>query len=169
MIAAPHLRLRYSRDRAIYAPGTVIGRCRIRTTRGREFENWRRLGLLPKRDYRVLVHPDEMRRALPTFDGAPLLLDHPDHPRSRPVGEVFNVRMDGCWIIGDVDVTDPEAADMVRSGERRELSIGFGQQTDWTPGHVGGRRYDGIARDICGRHVALVEQGRAGPEAAIYL
>lgn len=36
-----------------------------------------------------------------------------------------------------------------------------------TPGSFQGECYDGVMRDMIGDHMALVKEGRAGPEVAV--
>ena len=50
---------------------------------------------------------------------------------------------------------------------KHQLSVGYHADLDETPGSWRGERYDAVQRNIRGNHLAIVDQGRAGPAAAI--
>lgn len=50
---------------------------------------------------------------------------------------------------------------------KKELSIGYVCEYDFTPGVFNGERYDLVQRKIRGNHVALVGEGRSGPDIAV--
>lgn len=99
-----------------------------------------------------------------------------DHPRSGLVGTdsgraqgwtLEGVRRDGDLVVGSLMVTDPALVKAVESG-KHALSVGYEVVYDATPGvdPVYGR-YDGVQRGIRGDHLAVVDVGRAGPEARV--
>ena len=51
--------------------------------------------------------------------------------------------------------------------EKRELSLGYSCVYEWTPGVFEGQPYDAIQRKLRGNHLALVREGRMGPEVAV--
>lgn len=53
------------------------------------------------------------------------------------------------------------------AADKKELSCGYRCRYDWTPGTFEGQAYDVVQRDIRGNHLALVNQGRMGPEVAV--
>lgn len=53
------------------------------------------------------------------------------------------------------------------AGGKRELSLGYRCVYDWTPGIYEGTRYDVVQRQIRGNHLALVREGRMGPDVAV--
>lgn len=49
-----------------------------------------------------------------------------------------------------------------------ELSPGYiCLEWDWTPGEFNGQKYDVVQRKLRGNHLALVEEGRTGPDVAV--
>jgi hypothetical protein len=50
---------------------------------------------------------------------------------------------------------------------KRELSCGYRCRYEATPGTYKGQAYDYIQREIRGNHLALVDEGRMGPEVAV--
>ena len=56
--------------------------------------------------------------------------------------------------------------DLIESG-KRELSIGYRCIYDIVSGIYEGQHYDAIQRQIRGNHIALVEEGRSGPDIAV--
>ena len=64
-------------------------------------------------------------------------------------------------------VWDRAAIDAIEDGSFRELSCAYRYDPDFTPGSYEGTPYDFIMRNIRGNHVALVEEGRAGPDVVV--
>lgn len=60
-----------------------------------------------------------------------------------------------------------EAMAQLLAADKKELSCGYRCKYDWTPGEFDGVRYDCVQREIRGNHLALVENGRMGPEVAV--
>ena len=127
-----------------------------------------------RREYRP---PDEVFRAdsLETLVGAPLTDDHPAEgavttsnadalSRGMLIGEP---RRDGDFVAATIVVTSaPVIAKMQRG--KVELSCGYEVDLDETPGLTPeGERYDAVQRNIKYNHVALVDVGRAGPQARV--
>lgn len=52
-------------------------------------------------------------------------------------------------------------------GGKKELSLGFGCRYEFAPGVFNGQNYDAIQREIRGNHLALVKEGRMGPEVRV--
>jgi hypothetical protein len=140
---------------------------------GEEIPGWQSLGLDPRREYRLLRHPDELRKAARTFDGLPVLSMHRPigadaHPRELVVGTVgTDVKFAGPYLVGSVVVWDQHSISAIENGEKRELSCGYHYRPVMTPGVFEGRRYDGVMRDIVGNHVALVGSGRVGSDCRL--
>ncbi len=128
--------------------------------------------------------PDEAFRAdsLDTFTGVPLTNGHPppnpnlhgaqlldaENTRDFQVGHVVGTpRRDGDMVRADMLITDAAAIDDLRAG-RAQLSCGYLADVDPTPGVTpDGQHYDAIQRNVRGNHVALVAEGRAGPQARV--
>jgi len=134
-----------------------------------------------KRELRL---PDEVfcTDSLASFQLAPLTNDHPGenltsrNTKKYQVGSVSDVRADdGKFVEATIQITDDDAIKEVESG-KKELSCGYHCDLEESPGITNGingiengLRYDAIQRNIRGNHVAIVKNGRAGPEAALRL
>lgn len=127
-----------------------------------------------RREYRP---PDEVFNsdALASFSLLPLTLHHPPEPVTAEnvaqyevgtVGET--VKQDGKFVAATVVVKRADAIKAVLDGTQ-ELSCGYECEIEFTPGEAGGQKYDAIQRSIRGNHVAIVPQGRAGPEVRMKL
>ena len=81
------------------------------------------------------------------------------------IGE--DVYYDAPYLRGNLKLFSESAKGLVRSGVKRELSPGYRFRADWTPGVWDGQQYDAIQRDIRANHLALVEEGRTGPDVAV--
>jgi hypothetical protein len=64
-------------------------------------------------------------------------------------------------------VWDEDYIKRIDTGEQRELSCGYRYVADMRPGEINGEKYDGRMTEIVGNHVALVAQGRAGPDVIV--
>ena len=86
------------------------------------------------------------------------------------IGEA--IRFDSPYVRGNLKVwseamarkIDPPAGSGVR---KKELSLGYGCALDWTPGTFGGVNYDVVQRRLRANHLALVKEGRMGPDVAV--
>ncbi|NTJ46902.1 DUF2213 domain-containing protein [Agrobacterium rhizogenes] len=69
-------------------------------------------------------------------------------------------------LYGNLKVFSGALADLIEAG-KRELSCGYRCTYDWTPGVWNGQPYDAVQRNIRGNHIALVKNGRMGPDVAV--
>ncbi|EKD7276098.1 DUF2213 domain-containing protein [Salmonella enterica] len=141
---------------------------------GREIPNAEQLGLDPDRIYRLWRHPDELKKAAPTFNNIPVLCIHtPDFPGDPPreyrVGTTHSgSEFNDPYLDNGLSVWDDSAIAGIETDEQKELSSSYQYVADMTPGVTpNGEPYDGIMRDIIGNHVALVEKGRAGSDVLV--
>ena len=75
-------------------------------------------------------------------------------------------RFDGQYVRSNIKVYSSKMAADLRAG-KKELSLGYQCRIEWTPGHFDGQRYDCIQRDLRANHLALVTEGRMGPDVAV--
>lgn len=125
----------------------------------------------------VLVHRPESEvfspRALASFEGKPLTIDHPaedvtpENWKELAVGHIQNVRrgspdkgQQSDLVYADIVITRADAIGAVRNG-LRELSCGYDAEYEAIRPGVGRQIH------ITGNHVALVEHGRAGARCRI--
>jgi len=81
------------------------------------------------------------------------------------IGE--NVYFDGEYLRANIKCFAEALAQLIQSG-KRELSAGYRCVYEYAPGVApDGTAYDYVQRRIRGNHVALVDEGRCGPEVAV--
>jgi hypothetical protein len=113
------------------------------------------------------------KAAVQSFIGKPVTDDHPteavtaDNWRKHARGTVMGAIRDGDYVAFDLLLTDADAIAKVDAG-KRELSNGYAagiEFGDFTA--PDGTKCVARQTSIRGNHVALVDQGRAGPECRI--
>lgn len=72
----------------------------------------------------------------------------------------------GDYVKVSLNLTNKDAIEEVETG-KAQLSCGYSCDLEHTPGEFNGERYDAIQKNIHYNHLAIVDQGRAGPEARI--
>jgi hypothetical protein len=137
-------------------------------------QNGKQLALDPNKVYKLYRDPEELRAAADTFKKLQLLLVHAPVTAKSPKTEVTvgcvgsAVAFDGTYLTADLAVWTDEAIALIESGKQAQLSPSYRYRADMTPGvSPDGVAYDGVMRDIMGNHVALVEQGRQGPDVYV--
>lgn len=68
---------------------------------------------------------------------------------------------------GNLKIFSDDLSGLIDSGEKKELSVGYGCIYEVTSGVWNGNRYDAIQRRIRGNHLASVKEGRMGPDVAV--
>lgn len=140
---------------------------------GREIPGWQELGLEAERVYQMLRDPVELERAVATANNIPLLLVHKpvsanDHDHGITVGTVGSAAVwNSPYIDNCLAIWTQEAIDVVESEEQKELSPAYHYRPDMISGTFNGVDYDGVMRDIVFNHVALVTEGRQGPDVVV--
>ncbi len=150
-----------------------ISKANVCPYHGREIPDWQALGLDPDRVYQLYRDPDELARAATTFNNLPLLSEHlPVVPEELPEGLIIGSTGDDAtfeapYLRNSLVIWCGAHQQAIDANRKRELSCGYRYRADMTPGHSLGVPYDGVMRDIIGNHVALVVEGRAGPDVLV--
>ena len=158
-----HLRVEFSR----------ISKANVCGYKGYEIPRAKELGLIPDKTYYLLRDPRELAKAADTFTGKPLLIRHVPIDADLPsqslwVGTVGAVSWEAPYLVTrPLMVLTQEAIDLIESEKQRELSAGYRYDAQMSPGTYGGQRYDGIMVNIRGNHVAIVSEGRVGPDVHV--
>lgn len=140
---------------------------------GSEIPSADRLGLDPARRYRLLRDPVELERAASTFNGKPVLWSHKpvsadDHPEELVVGASGNeAEFTKPYLRNSLVIWPAYASRAIENDQQKEISCGYQYRADMTPGTYEGQPYDGVMRDIVGNHIAIVTEGRAGPDVVV--
>lgn len=175
MDRAPSAR-RIDVDGRLHLDVSHISKANVCPYYGREIPGWRQLGLDPKRIYRLLRDPAELARAAETFNNIPILsqhvpvhaLDDDGHQPGLVVGSTgTDALFTHPYLDNSLVIWARDAIAGIQSNRKRELSSAYRYTPDMTAGTYDGLPYDGVMRDIIGNHVALVIEGRAGPDVVV--
>lgn len=175
-------------DGRLHVSVTNISKANVCPYLGREIPGWQGLGLDPDRIYSLLRCPVELAAAAPTFNNLPILdvhmpVDAYDEDNHRPEIVIGSTGTDAAFVdpylqnsavvwsrsaIDDIEAAIRAAGQGRESDQgKREWSCAYRYTPDMTPGIFDGLPYDGVMRNIIGNHVALVKEGRAGPDVMI--
>ncbi len=112
-----------------------------------------------------VFHTDAMK----SLAHRPITNDHPPEMvdarnwRKFAVGSIGDtIARDGEYVRVPTTLMDGETIAAVKAG-KRELSVGYHADIDWTPGEFNGERYDARMVNIRGNHLAVVDTARGGP------
>lgn len=140
---------------------------------GAEIPRHAELGLNPGRIYMLYRDAKELAAAAPTYNNKPLMAEHIGVSATNPhkyyvVGTASNFRFEHPYLKAYVTVWDGEAIKDIDTEEKRELSAGYRYDVDMSPGtSPEGVQYDGVMRNLRANHVALVKEGRCGPDVLV--
>ncbi len=160
-------------DGRLHVEITNISKAAVNPYYGREIPEWQSLGLNPDRVYQLLRDPQELEKAVATFNNIPLLNKHVpfDVGTYDPEDVVGSTGTDAVFeapfLRNSLVVWDALAIAGVKTGDQEELSSAYRYDADMTPGVFENQPYDGVMRNIRGNHIALVEKGRAGPDVVV--
>lgn len=141
---------------------------------GREIPGYIEQGLDPDQIYYGYRSAEELEKSKDMFNGMPLLIIHKQDSAHAPLKEdrVGSIGTSPVWDSPYLDnaliVTDQSAIEAIDSKKLKEISCGYFFDPDFTPGEFNGVAYDFVMRNIRGNHVALVKEGRAGPEVSVH-
>lgn len=160
-------------DGRLHVEQVNISKATVNPYRGDEIPDWKRLGLVADKVYNLLRHPDELAAAAASFNNLPLLSEHipvtadEHHPRIVVGSTGSDVVFEDDYLKSSIVVWVRDSIDRIEDGSQKELSSAYRYRADMTPGVWRGLHYDGVMRDIVGNHVALVDEGRAGPDVVV--
>nr|DAK80896.1 MAG TPA: hypothetical protein [Caudoviricetes sp.] len=163
----------YDEDGRLHVETSNISKATVNPYYGSEIPNHDKLGLEPKKVYYMLRDPEELEKAVQTFNNLPLLSKHIPVSADEPQKDVIvgttgsDAKFEDGYLKCSLAVWDSEAIAGIESGEQMELSSAYRYTADMTAGEFNGMRYDGVMRDIVGNHVALVDVGRAGRDVVV--
>lgn len=163
----------YDSDGRLHLELTHISKATINPYLGREIPEFAALGLEAEKVYQLFRDPDELAKAAPTANGIPVLIEHipvsaDDHQPDSVVGATgTNAVFNAPYLDVALVVWAKDAINRIESGEQKELSSAYRYRPDMRPGEWQGQKYDGVMRDLAFNHVALVQNGRAGPDVVV--
>ncbi|HIE4429989.1 TPA: DUF2213 domain-containing protein [Burkholderia multivorans] len=140
---------------------------------GREIPEWDVLGLDPDRVYNVFRPPEELQKAVETFNNLPILATHKHVSADDPKKDLIigttgsNAKFDGEYLTNDLAFWDGQYIAKIENDEQRELSSSYRYKPVIKSGTYNGAQYDIVMTDIRGNHVATVVEGRVGPDVLV--
>lgn len=131
--------------------------------------------LIPDKIYNVFRSEEELKKAetIQSLNGVPLQLEHHDDTAEKPAQytRIGATGTDACfefpYLSNSLHFFNQKAIDLIESGEKCELSIGYDCEIHKENGEYMGQPYDFVQRNIKIQHVALVECGRAGADVKV--
>jgi len=132
----------------------------------------------PNKVYFLLRDPEELAAGAGTFNGIPITYVHEplssEDLATDPEKKEIVVGATGTdaifvkpYLQNSLVVWDAAAIKRIDTREQVELSCAYRWVLDMTPGTYEGVAYDGVMRKLRGNHVALVDEGRAGPDVLV--
>lgn len=139
---------------------------------GREIPNWVEQGLDPDKIYYGYRPAEEIKKAIKSWDGLPLLLGHARESAKNPTRQrIGSVGTSGRWSapygINSLAFNEQKGIDAVESGEAMQISPSYRYRPEFVSGVFNGERYDFIMRDLEGNHWAIVPVARGGPDLVV--
>lgn len=165
---------RYDADGMLHVSRTPISKANVCIYYGREIPGSEALGLEPDKAYRLLRDPEELRKAVSTFNNKPILNRHVgvsvvNPPKDAIIGSTGEVAdFDGTYLSNSMVIWDVDSIMGIETERQKENSSSYRYRLDMTPGEYEGEAYDGVMRDIVCNHVAIVPSGRAGSDVFVY-
>ena len=160
-------------DGRLHVSITPISKANICGYYGREIPGAADMGLDPDRKYNLLRDPLELAKAASTFNGLPVMRRHvatsaADHKTEDTIGATgTDAAFEPPYLKNSIVIWPAEDIEQIEADLKKELSCGYRYRADMTPGTYEGEAYDGVMREIVGNHVALVREGRAGPDVVV--
>lgn len=164
----------FDQDGMMHIKRTPITKACINGYYGKEIPGSESMGLDPNKLYKMLRCPEELKKAAPSFNRKPLLNTHLPFLASAPPKDAVvgatgeDAEFDHPYLYNSMVDWDSVSIAGIDSGQQREISSSYRYRADMTPGVYNGEEYDGVMRDIVCNHVAIVPDGRAGPDVLVY-
>ena len=140
---------------------------------GAEIPGAEELGLDPNKTYNLYRDADELAAAAATSNGKPVLLEHIADTADDPQRDIRcgSTGTDAVWNAPYLDNTlviwDGDAQALIANDEQSELSCCYHYDVIMEPGEIDGVAFDGRMVNLRFNHVALVPEGRAGPDVRV--
>lgn len=161
-------------DGHLHVESTNISKANVCPYYGREIPDSEALGLDPNRVYMLYRDPAELAAGAKTFENKPLLMQHIPVSADEPAQDLWvgvvgaPAAMKGEYLKAPISIWSAEGIRLIETREQEQLSSAYRYRADMSPGKSPqGVAYDGVMRDIVGNHVALVSEGRAGPDVVV--
>lgn len=163
----------FDRDGRMHVKTSNISKANICDYFGREIPKADELGLDPKKKYRMLRDPEELKKGAGSFNNLPILAQHVPVTAEDPNPHLIigttgtDAAYEHPYLTNSTAYWSGGAVNAINTEAMKDLSSAYHFRADMTPGEYEGEAYDGVMRDIVGNHVALVRKGRAGDDVVV--
>ena len=161
-------------DGRMHIADAPISVARVCEYRGDEIPGGSELGLDPSKLYALLRPASELQRAVDSFNHLPVLAgEHVAVTANNPRPDLVcgSTGTDATWddpfIRVSLTIWTKAAIDGVESGRCGNLSAAYRYVPIMQRGTFEGARFDGRMTNVSGSHVALVPEGRNGPDVSV--
>lgn len=161
-------------DGRMFVADCRISKANVCPYYGREIPGYELLGLDANKVYQLYRDPVELERAAPSFANLQLLMVHVPVNADAPMIELTvgtigsDVRFEAPYLVASLKVWVADGINLIESKAQAQLSCSYRYTPIMDPGVTPeGVAYDGRMCNIIGNHVALVEEGRAGPDVVV--
>ena len=168
---------KYDAQGFLHVEACNISKSTVNPYLGAEIPNYQQLNLDPGKTYFIFRPPEELTKAASTANMIPLMDAHIEvsafdlmNPEiaCHQVGTTGETAVfESPYLINSLSIWKADAIQGVLTKEQTELSCAYRYDIDMTPGMFDGIRYDGSMKNIKFNHVALVVEGRAGPDVTV--
>lgn len=164
---------RLDADGRLHVAVSNISKSTVNPYYGYEIPGNKELGLDANKVYMLYRDAEELERGASTFNNIPLLDRHTpvsadDPKKDAVVGSTgTDAVFEAPYLKNSLVVWDAEAIAGIESREQCELSCSYRYVPIMQPGTFEGQAYDGRMTNIIGNHVAIVSEGRAGPDVLV--
>lgn len=160
-------------DGRLHVELTNISKATVNPYWGREIPGAAELGLDPETVYQVFRDPAALALGADSFNNIQLMDDHivvsADEPQeTRVVGSTgTDATFDGEYLKNSLVVWTASSIARIESEEQKEISCSYRYVASLKSGVYKGLPYTVVMSNIVGNHVALVKEGRAGPDVVV--
>ena len=158
---------RIDADGRLHVDLAIISKSNVCEYGTEEIPDWRALDLQAGRTYRLYRDPDELAKAVRTFDNLPVLsrhvpVDAQDHRPDLVVGSTgTEAKFSPPLLTNSLVLWASSAIAGVESGRARALSAAYRYVPVMTGGtSPEGEKFDGRMTQIVGNHIAVIADGR---------
>ena len=163
----------YDMDGQLHISRTPVSKANIGEYYGAEIPSSEELGLDPKRKYKLLRDPVELKKGADSSNGKQVLIKHvpvsaDDHQPDITVGALgTDAEYVDPYLYNSMTIHAREGIKGIEDDTRREISMAYHYVPVMEPGMYKGEPYDGRMTDIVFNHGCLVEAGRAGADVLV--
>jgi hypothetical protein len=164
---------RYDEDGRLHISAANISKSNVCGYEATEIPDWESLGLQRGRIYQLLRPPEELAKAVSTFDNIPVLSEHVpvdvrDHRPDLVIGSTgTDAKFAAPYLTQSLVIWTAAAIAGIESGRRREISCAYRYRALMQAGTFEGVSYHGSMVDLTANHLAIIPEGRVGRDVVV--